>query len=119
MAVEEKDAGAFEKALLTELKFGGLEQENLEELVKIAAGLFRAGLQRVKGFPRGIPPVVDGLEIKGVVDQAALASLIQRIVKETPRLKGVSVFPYGIPNTEIYQVAVSLGATVESMEREF
>jgi hypothetical protein len=117
MATEAKDTAAFEQALLRELRFGGLQKENLEELVKIAAGLFKAGLQKVKGLPKGIPPVIDGLELTGVVDHAAINGLLQRIIQDTPRLTRVSILPYGIPNPEIFRVAVSLGATVQSEER--
>jgi hypothetical protein len=103
-----------EKQLLHILRFSGIEKDNLQELVGIVVGLQSKGLSRLRVFPRGLPPVVDGLNVSATVDTANLAGILNVILTQTPRLGGVSVFPYGITNPEAFQVNVSLGNTVDA-----
>jgi hypothetical protein len=113
MASQSAQAGeGLEKQLLHLLQFSGINQDNLRELVSIAAGLQSNGLDRLRVFPKGIPPVVDGLTVVGVVDAPQVSAILNKILSQTPRLAGVSIFPYGIPTTEIYEVNVALGNTV-------
>ncbi len=113
MAPEETRVGQdFEKDLARELRFGGFDKENLSELVAMVVDWQRGGLGRLKVFPRGIP-VPDGLHVKGIVDQQWIATLLQRILLETPRLASVRVFPYGIPFPELFEVGIELGAIRE------
>jgi hypothetical protein len=109
---ETKTTESFEKELLHALRFSGMDKENLNELVRIVVELNRKGFGRVRVFPKGIP-VVDSLEVQTLVDSSQI-DLLTKIFTETPRLRGVSVFPYGIPNPEIFQVNVELGQPVQA-----
>ena len=103
-----------EKQLLHLLQFSGINQENLHELVGIVAGLQNKGLERIRVFPKGIPPVVDGLNVQATVEASQIAGILNTVLSQTPRLGGVSIFPYGIPFPEVFQVNVTLGNTVEA-----
>ncbi len=105
---------SLEKELIHALRFSGLDKENLNELVHIVVGLNDEGLDQLRVFPKGIPPVVDGLQVQAVVNTEDLAAILNQILTNTPRLRGVSVFPYGIPNPEVFQVNVDLGDTVQT-----
>ncbi|MGF6810845.1 hypothetical protein OKW30_006037 [Paraburkholderia sp. Clong3] len=104
---------AFEKELLNVLRFGGLDDDNLSELVTLVAGFYTSGFQNIRVFPRGIPPVVDGLTVKGVLDTKTLSAVLADLVTKTPRLSGVWLFPYGVPVVDVVGVTVELGATVQ------
>ncbi|WP_323117819.1 hypothetical protein [Burkholderia alba] len=97
--------------MLKTLRFGGLDDDNLAELVTLVAGLHTSGLQNIRVFPRGIPPVVDGLTVQAVVEPKAFSAILSNVVLQTARVHGVIVFPYGIPNVEMVGVTVELGAT--------
>lgn len=105
---------SLEKELTHALRFSGLDKENLNELVRIVVGLNDEGLDQLRVFPKGIPPVVDGLQVQSVVNTEDVAAVLNRILTSTPRLRGVSVFPYGIPNPEVFQVNIDLGDTVQT-----
>ena len=107
-------AGGTEHQLLHLLRFSGLDQDNLRELVSIVVDLQSKGLERIRVFPRGIPPVVDGLNIQATVEAASISSILNVVLTQTPRVGGVSIFPYGIINPEAFQVNVALGNTVEA-----
>jgi hypothetical protein len=109
-----KGSESLEKQLLHALRFSGLEKENLNELVQIVVELRRGGLDQVRVFPKGQPPRVDGLQVQALVDTGRLSTILNRILTETPRLRGVTVFPYGIPRPEIFQINVDLGETVQA-----
>lgn len=112
--MEPKAALSFDEALLRELRFGGLDKDNLKELVGLVSGLQRAGLKGVRAFPRGIPPVVDGLRIAGTLEVSKASQFLTELLTKTPRLSGVEVFPLGIPFPEILQLQVDLGAPVQA-----
>ncbi|MBI1766206.1 MAG: hypothetical protein HYR56_32785 [Acidobacteria bacterium] len=112
--MEPKAALSIEEALLRELRFGGLDKDNLKEMVGIVAGLQRAGLKGVKAFPRGIPPIVDGLRVCGTLEASNANQFFANILTKTPRMSGVEIFPYGIPWPEIFRVNVDLGNPVET-----
>jgi hypothetical protein len=99
---------------MRELRFGGLDRDNLKDLVEIVAGIQKAGLKKIKAFPKGSPPLVDGLRVSGLVDAGEANRLLGEILLKTPRLNGIVVFPYGIPWPEIFRINVDLGATVEA-----
>ena len=109
-----KRSDSLEKELTHALRFSGLDKENLNELVRIVVGLNDEGLDQMRVFPKGQPPIVDGLQVQALVDAEALATVLNQILTNTPRLRGVSVFPYGIPNPEIFQINVDLGETVQT-----
>lgn len=99
---------SIEGELVRVLRSGNLDKEYLNELVRAAVTFHKEGLRPIKVFPLGIP-VVDGVEIHSVVTAKALAGLLQKILIDSSRTTGVSVFPYGIPNPEIFRVNVRLG----------
>jgi hypothetical protein len=109
-----KRSDSLEKELMHTLRFSGLDKENLNELVRIVVGLNDEGLDQMRVFPKGQPPIVDGLQVQALVDTEQLSTVLSQILTNTPRLRGVSVFPYGIPNPEIFQVNVDLGETVQT-----
>src|SRR5262249_30186681 len=102
---KEKLQGSIEEALLRELRFGGIDKDNLKELVGIVAGFHKAGLKRFKVFPKGIP-VPDSLRVSGVVDAGDAIRILGEILTKTPRLVAVYSFPYGIPWPEIFRVNI-------------
>src|SRR5262249_1494558 len=110
---KDKLSGSIEEALLRELRFGGIDKDNLKELVGIVAGFHRAGLRKFKVFPKGIP-VVDGLRVSGVLDASDATRILSEILSKTPRLTAVVAFPYGIPWPEIFRVRIDIGATAEN-----
>jgi hypothetical protein len=75
----------------------------------IVVGLYSNGLVKIRAHPIGVPPVVDGLNVQAAVEADKLASLLSIVLNQTPRLGGVSIFPYGIPYPEVFQVNVTLG----------
>ena len=104
-----------EQGLMRELRFGGIDKENLKELVGIVATLYKGGLKKVKTFPKGIP-VVDGLRVSGILEAGEVGRFVSEVLVKTPRLAGVYGFPYGIPWPEIFRVNIDLGATSVSPE---
>jgi hypothetical protein len=110
---EAKSEGSIEAALLRELRFGGIDKDNLKELVGIVAGIQKGGLKKFKVFPRGIP-VPDGIRVAGTIDAGAVNGFLGELLGRTPRLSGVAVFPYGIPWPEIFRVNIDIGSPVET-----
>jgi hypothetical protein len=109
------DAGeSIEARLMRELRFGGIEKDNLKELVGIVAGFQKGGLKRMKAFPKGVPPLVDGLRVSGMIDAGEVNIFLSEVLTKTPRLSGLVVFPYGIPWPEIFRIGIDLGATVDT-----
>ena len=105
---------SLERELMRTLRFSGLNNENLNELVRIVVGLNDEGLGQLRVFPKGQPPIVDGLQVQAMVETEQLTTVLNHVLTNAPRLRGVSVFPYGIPNPEIFQVNVDIGETVQT-----
>lgn len=99
-----------EQELLRILRFGGLDKNNLATLVKIVAGFTQNGLNHIKVFPKGIPPVYEGLEVKSVVQANDLSRILGIILAEA-QVSSVLVFPYGIPAYDVAEIVVGLGPT--------
>lgn len=110
---EAKPQESIEEALMRELRFGGIDKENLKELVGIVAGIRKGGLKRFKVFPKGIP-VPDGLRVTGTIDAGEANRFLGEILLKTPRLYGLACFPCGIPWPEIFRVILDIGATVQT-----
>jgi hypothetical protein len=109
---EKRLATSFNEALMRDLRFGGIDKENLEELVGIVAAIKKSGLSRVKVFPKGIP-YPNGVQVSGILDAGAVSKFLGRIIVDTPRLGGIVIFPYGIPWPEIFRVNIDIGGPVE------
>ena len=103
---------SIEEVLMQELRFGGLDQENLQELVGIVAGIQRGGLKSFKVFPKGIPRP-DSLVVSGIVEAGEVHSVLGQILTQTPRLVRVDSFPLGTPFPEFFRLNIDIGATVE------
>jgi len=99
-----------EQELLKILRFGGLDRENLAALVKIVAGFTEKGLNHIKVFPKGIPPVYQSLEVKSLVQVDRLSSVLSAILSEV-QVNSVVVFPYGVPVFDVAEIVVGLGPT--------
>jgi hypothetical protein len=108
---EAKPEESIEEALMRELRFGGIDKENLKELVGIVAEIHKRGLKRIKVFPKGIP-APDGLRVTGIIDAGDASRFLGEIMLRTPRLGAVAAFPYGIPWPEIFRVRIGLGLPV-------
>jgi hypothetical protein len=104
------DARAVEQELLKILRFGGLDKDNLANLVKIVAGFSEKGLQHIKVFPRGLPPVYEGIEVKSVVEAGQVSAVLANILKEI-QVNSVIIFPYGVPVYDLAEIVVGLGPT--------
>jgi len=99
-----------EQELLHLLRHGGLQKDNLAALVKIIAGFHEKGLNHIKVFPKGIPPVYEGLGIKSIIEAGRLNNLLTVILNEA-QVNSVVVFPYGVPVFDAAEVVVGLGPT--------
>ena len=106
---------SLEQGLMRELRFGGIDKENLKELVGIVATLHKGSLKKVKAFPKGIP-VIDGLRVSGILEAGEVGRFVSEILVKTPRLGAVYGFPYGIPWPELFRVNIDLGATSVSSD---
>ncbi len=111
---EKSTPSSIEDELMRELRFGGINKEQLKELVAIVATVHKVGLKSIKVFPIGIPPVVDGLRVSGFIEASNVNKILGDILMKTPLLSGVVVFPYGIPWPEIFRVNVDIGPTVQT-----
>jgi hypothetical protein len=105
---------SIEEAVGAELRWCGMDRDNLKELVAIIARLQRHGIKKVKVFPKGQPPIVDAVALSGIVDGGDAARVLGEILLQTPRMAGLRLFPYGIPWPEIFRVEVDLGAPVQA-----
>ena len=114
MKDQKKDTPSIEEALMDQLRYGGFDKQNLAELVKLASGIHKAGLGKLRGFPLGQPPVIDGLRISGDISFDAVGSLLKEILPKMPRVSGLRIFPKGIPWPELYRVDIDLGAPVQN-----
>ena len=98
---------SIEKHLLEALKFGGLDRANLAELVRVVVGFNAKGITPVRVFPNGIP-VPDGLRVQATLDAEALAVLANEL-QVNAAIRGVVIFPYGIPSIDTFQTQIDIG----------
>lgn len=110
---EKLSPARIEDTLMKQLRFGGIDKENLKELVAIVAGIRKKGMRRLKVFPKGIP-VPDGLRVSGILEVDELPKFLSEMLTSTARLSGVVVFPYGIPWPEIFRVNIDIGSPIEA-----
>jgi len=95
-----------ERDILEALKHGGIEKENLAELVKIVGRFHGSGARVVKVFPLGIP-YPDGVNVHTITDLAGLERLV-KLLSEIPRFHGLEVFPKGIPKPDVFVANIQL-----------
>jgi hypothetical protein len=88
------------ETLMNALRFGGLDRENLADIVRSVSVLEDFGMRAVKVFPLGIP-ATDGAQVHTILDAERLGNLIKAL-RELPRISGVRVFPKGIPVPDLF-----------------
>ena len=90
--------------LINALTHGGLGETQVNELVDVIAQL--RGGRRVRAFPKGqFGP--DSVEIQTVFEPDELGSLLD-VLRESPRIDSVEIFPRGIINPEVFSVRIGL-----------
>jgi hypothetical protein len=90
--------------LINALTRGGLGETQVNELVDVIAQL--RGGRRVRAFPKGqFGP--DSVEIQTVFEPDELGSLLD-VLRESPRIDSVEIFPRVIINPEVFSVRIGL-----------
>ena len=90
--------------LINALTRGGLDETQVSEMVDVVARL--QGGRRLRAFPKGqFGP--DSIEIQTVVEPNDLGSLVD-ILRESPRIDSVEIFPRGIINPEVFSVRIGM-----------
>ena len=94
--------------LLDRMRFSGINQENLTDLVCIVVSLKnKYGIVPFAIGPRG-QPVPNGITASYLIDSIMLNKLLN-VILDTPRLASVTVVPRGIPRAPQFEVRVNLG----------
>lgn len=99
------------EAIMRELRFAGLDKENLKDLVEIATAIRNSGLKKTRVFPKGIP-VPDGIRVSGIMESGEAKNLLADLLLKTPRVDRVVAFPYGIPFPDTVRVDIDVGGHV-------
>ena len=90
--------------LIDALTRGGLGERQVSELVDVIAQL--RGGRRVRAFPKGqFGP--DSVEIQTVFEPDELGSLLD-VLRQSPRIDSVEIFPRGIIDPEVFSVRIGL-----------
>ncbi|HKV63286.1 MAG TPA: hypothetical protein VJO16_15345 [Candidatus Acidoferrum sp.] len=99
---------SLEYYLLEHMKYGGIDRENLADLVSIVVSLKnKYGIAPFASLPHGAPVPV-GLTLRYQVEATTLPKLIN-IIHDTPRLNSLTVVPRGIPAAATFEVRITLG----------
>jgi len=85
---------------------GGLSDEHIEMLMDAVATVTGQLNAPWRVFPRGIPPVTDGLTGEVILDAAGLQALTSALAGVDAAILGVEYFPYGIINPEAFVVSI-------------
>lgn len=100
-----------ETQLLQQLQHSGIPQDRLRELVTAVVGI-RSKLGGTRVFPRGII-AKDSLLLRAVIAAPDIKELLDELL-HTKLVGGVVVFPYGVVQTEAFQIDVSVGGVPEA-----
>jgi hypothetical protein len=103
---DEARGRGIDEVVMRTLQFGGLNPENVAELVEIVVTIERAGIRPVKVFPKGIP-APDGAWVQTVLDLSQVQTLLG-LLQEIPRIDEVRVFPKGIPFPDTFIAEVGI-----------
>jgi hypothetical protein len=99
---------SLEHYLLEHMKYGGIDRENLADLVSIVVSLKnKYGITPFSALPHGTP-VPDGLTVRYQIEATTLPKLIN-IIHDTPRLNVLTIVPRGIPAAAQFEVRITLG----------
>ena len=94
--------------LLERMKFTGMEQDNLADLISIIVSLKnKYGLMPFTAHAEG-HPVPNVLAVRYIMDTLSL-NKIMNILVDTPRLNTLRLSPRGIPKSGQYEVTITLG----------
>jgi hypothetical protein len=94
--------------LLDRMRFSGIDQENLADLVSIVASLKnKYGIAPFAASANG-QPVPNGMTARYVIDSITL-NKIMNVLLDTPRLLSVTIFPRGIPKIGQFELHITLG----------
>lgn len=94
--------------LLDRLRFSGIQQQNLDDLVSIVSSLKnKYGLLPYAVAAEG-QPTPNALTTFYVIDSLML-SKVNSVLLDTPRLHSVTILPRGIPKSGQYELQVTLG----------
>ncbi len=80
-------------------------------LMRIADSLAKLDTTEAWGWRiniRGTPPAIDQLDLASIVGADGLGKFIAQLTN-VEKLVGISIFPYGIINPELYQVNATYG----------
>jgi hypothetical protein len=97
---------AFAEHLMKALQFGGLEKQNLAEIVDMLSQYNEKGLAPVKVFPIGIP-YPDGVSAQYLLQAADLHTFLDTVAAST-RTQRILIFPKGIPAVLQYLTEVEI-----------
>jgi hypothetical protein len=99
---------SLEYYLLEHMKYGGIDRENLADVVSIVVSIRnKYGISPFAAVPHGTPVPV-GLTVRYEVESTTLPKLIN-IIHDTPRLNLLTVVPRGIPAAAQFEVRITLG----------
>jgi len=100
-----KQAGV-DKAMTEALRAGGVPKEALASAVSFVKALSAKGVRPVRGFPNGIPPLVDTVRIEAHVAPDQLASLLSLL--QRPEVRGLNILTKGIPVPHLFEAQFDL-----------
>jgi len=99
---------SIDQQMLEHLKYSGIEQENLSDLVGIFVSLKnKFGLIPFAMEAESLP-VPNAITARYLVDSLTLHK-ITNVILETPRLKRLGIVPRGLVKAGQYELAVTLG----------
>lgn len=94
--------------LLDRMRFSGMEQENLNDLVSIISSLKnKYGLAPFAAAAEG-QPSPNAVKTFYLIDSLML-NKVTSVLLDTPRLQSVTIIPRGIPKSGQYELHVTLG----------
>lgn len=97
---------AVDKALTDALRAGGVPKEALASAVSFVRDLSAKGLKPTRGFPNGIPPLVDVVTIETTVAPSQFATVLPFLSR--PGIRGLKILVNGIPDPDIYHLQFDL-----------
>lgn len=94
--------------LLDRMRFSGIDQENLTDLISIVVSLKnKYGIVPFAIATRG-QPVPNDVVASYLIESITLNKILN-VILDTPRLASVTVVPRGIPRSPHFELRVSLG----------
>jgi hypothetical protein len=101
------DTTALRGEMTERLKEAGREKERLLEAAEAIAAIDSAEILGQRIWTRGIP-AIDQIGVATIVGADFVGELVARL-SSLRALGSIDVFPYGIPDPEVYEVTALLG----------